>query len=408
MIGISPATILGAILAASALAQTHAPLSLQTPVQDKNFYLLSLIERTPAVAEAIEREPALRGIAKTQTAGSCTPEPACFTEPYRFTPEDMDRAGEALRRLYRNSQPVRMLVDGPLRRSGAYIRLMRSSGEDLLVSAWLESARGVNRIIDVYGVGKPPRYPAIDSAAFDVTKPAYHQLVRTAAGVLGEQMADLKLFFQPSLKLALYLLEVNKRDEAGRHEPLELRDNREAVQRLGKIRWEQFPYTVIVVPGAGSDRTSWSLSPAAKLRLELAARRFKAGKAPLILVSGGYVHPNQTQYCEALEMKKSLIADFGVPAAAILVDPHARHTTTNLRNAARLLYRLGVPFERKALITTDSFQSSYIEGATFVKRCNDELGYQPHQILGRTSAFDLEFVARAESLQIDPSDPLDP
>ena len=54
------------------------------------------------------------------------------------------------------------------------------------------------------------------------------------------------------------------------------------------------------------------------------------GKAPLILVSGGYVHPNQTPYCEAIEMKESLVRDFGIPSDAILIDPHARHTTTNL------------------------------------------------------------------------------
>jgi uncharacterized SAM-binding protein YcdF (DUF218 family) len=41
-------------------------------------------------------------------------------------------------------------------------------------------------------------------------------------------------------------------------------------------------------------------------------------------------------------MKHDLIARLGIPAAAILVDPHARHTTTNMRNAARLLYRYGM------------------------------------------------------------------
>jgi uncharacterized SAM-binding protein YcdF (DUF218 family) len=31
-------------------------------------------------------------------------------------------------------------------------------------------------------------------------------------------------------------------------------------------------------------------------------------------------------------MKRQLVALFGIPESAILVDPHARHTTTNLRN----------------------------------------------------------------------------
>jgi hypothetical protein len=43
---------------------------------------------------------------------------------------------------------------------------------------------------------------------------------------------------------------------------------------------------------------------------------------------------------------------FGIPANAIIVDPHARHTTTKMRNAARLIYRYGMPFSAKALVTT--------------------------------------------------------
>ncbi|MGD1097878.1 MAG: hypothetical protein ABSB35_38555 [Bryobacteraceae bacterium] len=89
-------------------------------------------------------------------------------------------------------------------------------------------------------------------------------------------------------------------------------------------------------------------------------------------------------------------------------DPHARHTTTNIRNAAREIYRYGVPFDKKALITTDPSQSRYIEDPDFEKRCLKELGYAPLQLLGRTSAFDLEFLPRIESLQADPLDPLDP
>jgi uncharacterized SAM-binding protein YcdF (DUF218 family) len=98
------------------------------------------------------------------------------------------------------------------------------------------------------------------------------------------------------------------------------------------------------------------------VRVEVAARRYKDGQAPLILVSGGYVHPNQTADCEALEMKKSLIDDYGVPADSIIVEPRARHATTNLRNAARHMYRYGIPFEAKVLITTHRFHSEYIAG----------------------------------------------
>ena len=392
----------------------HQPLALTVPVRDKNFYLLSLIERTPAAARAFESDPGLSAIAQRKlgavrnAATACPVELDCFPARFRVSEEESAKGAESLRRLYRSSDPVRRMVDGPLRESGAYIRLQDRGGEELLARAWLEAARGINNIIDVYGDGKAPRYPEIDSAAFPVAARPYRQLIYTAVGLLGEKAADLRLFFQPSLQFALYLLELNKRDEAGRHEPLETRDNQAAFRHLREIRWERFPYSAIVVPGSGPDRISWSLSPSGRLRTELAARRFKAGQAPLILVSGGYVHPNATPYAEAVEMKKSLMADYGIPEAAILIDPHARHTTTNLRNAARLMFRYNIPFERTALITTDSFQSASIESAAFVQRCNEELGYQPYRLIRRVSQFDLEFTPRMESLQIDPRDPLDP
>ena len=274
--------------------------------------------------------------------------------------------------------------------------------------AWLDAANGINNIIDVYGTGKAPRYPQIDSVSFDVKSQAYGQLVHTVAEDLDEQQSDLKLFFQPSLRFALYLLDVNHRDEAGRFEPLQRGENAAALRRLRTIRWKDYPYSSIIVPGYGPDLAGWSFAPEGKLRCEIAARRLRERKAPVIIVSGGYVHPNQTRYCEAMEMKKSLISDFGVPASAIIIEPQARHTTTNLRNAARLVYRYGIPFARAALVTTDSFQSAYIESDGFAKRCDQELGYQPGKILRRVSAFDLELVPRIESLQVNPMDPLDP
>jgi hypothetical protein len=101
------------------------------------------------------------------------------------------------------------------------------------------------------------------------------------------------------------------------------------------------------------------------------------------------------------------VTRIGIPAEAIIVDPHARHTTTNMRNAARLFYRYGMPFEKKALVTSDAGQSQYIEGEVFSKRCIVELGYLPYKVVSRTSTFDLEFLPQTDSFQIDPLDPLD-
>lgn len=365
----------------------RAPLPLRAPVQDKNFYLLSLIERTSDIARVLANDPELTAIRRDKADALRTD-----WQKLRFSDAEIAIASAALLRLYK--------ADGELRRSGAYVRYVD------VTAAWADAARAINNILDVYGSGKAPRYPAIDSVSYDVKSEAYTKLLHTITASLAEE--EMPLFFQPSLRFALHLLDVNQRDEAGRLEPLERGVNAAVVHRIASIDWKKYPYSVIVVPGYGPEKPGLALAPEGKLRLELAARRYRQGKAPLIMVSGGYVHPNQTPYCEAIEMQKSLVADFGVPADAIILEPQARHTTTNLRNATRLIYRYGIPFERTVLITTDSYQRSYIESDAFTKRCADELHYQPGKIGRRPSEFDLEFTPAIDSLQIDPMDPLDP
>jgi uncharacterized SAM-binding protein YcdF (DUF218 family) len=53
-------------------------------------------------------------------------------------------------------------------------------------------------------------------------------------------------------------------------------------------------------------------------------------------------------------MKRSLMADYGVPENAILIDPHARHTTTNMRNTAW-------PFDQEFLPKIESLQLDSID-----------------------------------------------
>jgi len=376
---------------ASAQQPAPAPLALHSPVQDKNFYFLSTLERLPAV----KQDPTLARIAAEKRKALTDP-----INALKWTDDEIEEVEIALRSL--------KIAEAPLRRSGVFIRYQSKSAEELVDQAWVDAARGINQIIDTYGAGIPPRYPLIDSVSFDVKSDAYRRLIQVIASVEEDDPSKLELFFQPSLHFALALLDANQRDEAGRLEPLETGENAAALRRIKTTQWTRFPYSAIVVPGAGTDRESISLGAWGKLRLALAAKRYRDGKAPFILVSGGYVHPNQTAHCEALEMKKSLLKDFGIPASAVIVEPHARHTTTNLRNAARLMYRYGMPFDRKALITTDQYQSTYIESPVFKERCIKELGYEPHALLGRTTTFDLAWTPRIDSLQFDSADPLDP
>jgi hypothetical protein len=341
-------------------------------------------------------------------AKSCGSDLDCNTQAFRWSEAQTLEAGNALAALYRKSPMFRGLADGPLRASGMYVLYQGLSGDELLKHAWEDCARGMNLAIDVYGIGKAPRYPAIDAMTYDPKAEPYHQVVQGLVLVLEDDRTALDLFFLPSLRFASELILLNHRDEAGRYEPLELGENAAAFQHVKTVEWAQYPYSVIVVPGAGNDRPGVNLSPAGRLRDELAAKRFRAGQAPFLIVSGGFVHPIRTEFSEAIEMKRDLMTRFGIPADSIIVDPHARHTTTNMRNAARLIYRYGIPFDKTALVTTDPWQSHSIESSDFDKRCMDELGYVRQKILSRISAFDLTFLPMRASLQANPLEPLDP
>jgi hypothetical protein len=391
----------------------HAPLKLDLPLQAKNFYLLSSIAQAPDVRATITRDAALADLAALRVAAlqkaaaSCESNLECYAGGFAWTEPQIAQIGAALGELYR-TPVVRDWTDRTLRPSGAYVRYNSLPGDEFLKRAWQDCARGMNRIVEVYGLGKPPRYPAIDSITYDPASASYRNLVQSTVAFLAEDGAATDLFFEPTLRFALELMVSNGRDEAARYEPLEAGENAAAFARAQSVDWSRYPFSAILVPGAGNDRPGVRLSAAGKLRDEIAANRFRQGKAPFLIVSGGFVHPKQTEYSEAIEMKHDLIARFGIPESAILVDPHARHTTTNLRNAARLIYRYGMPFDKPVLVTTDLSQSKYIEGAGFQSRCEEELGYPPFKLLRRISGFDLEILPLIESLQIDPQDPLDP
>ncbi len=390
----------------------HMPVPIKEPLQDKTFYFLSILERDPEIARRLAGDQVLRSIAEskkkaiTNSAKVCSGSPECKVAGAIFTSTEVELAGKRLQEIYAEDRALQTLVDVSLRRTGMFELYQHKSGVDLLAQIWIDSSQGVNQILETYGEGVPPRYPKIDSASLDVNSPTYSQTVQSVARTVQSQASPL--FFQPSLEVALAVLKANKRDEAGRFEPLEKGENAAALRHIPDITWAKYKYSVIVVPGEGPEDPSTPLSELGKARLALAVARYRAGLAPLILVSGGYVHPEQTKFCEAIEMKKTLIADFGIPADVILVDPQARHTTTNIRNAARMIYRYGIPFDEPALITTDINQSKYIESSGFAERNREEIGYLPFATISRVNPNDLTFTPNIDSLQVNTKDVLDP
>jgi hypothetical protein len=281
--------------------------------------------------------------------------------------------------------------------------------DDGLRRQLMRELRGLNNILRVYGLGAAPLYPEIDGP-----NPATASALAVATLHYAVELADVArndpaTRLDPSIALGLALLDDNDRDDAIAFESLDSRRyDAGALAKAKALNWKRYRFTAIIVPGMGPDDLSTPLSPGGKLRVRLAAQRFSEGLAPFIVVSGGMVHPRGTRFAEAIQMRKALIEDYSVPDDCIVVDPYARHTTTNLRNATRRLIALGAPLDRDALIVSDPEQIRYIESREFADRNQRVLGYEPGTIGAQLSPSELPFRPSRASLRVDPMDPLDP
>lgn len=261
-------------------------------------------------------------------------------------------------------------------------------------------------MLDVYIKGKLPRYSKIDAIDFAPGDTAFGNRVHYALNKM-VSASNKAAFFRLPLQAALFALQINGRDEAARYEPLKGGMNKLPFSKISATKWAAYPYSLILVPGLGPETPGVALDPGGAKRCEEAVVRFRKGLAPFIVVSGGHVHPNKTPYCEAVEMKKYMVEQLGIPDSVVFIEPHARHTTTNIRNVSRMIFRFGIPSDMPVLIVTDSSQNNYIvKGMT--KTALRDLGYLPYQKIKQLNNEEVEFYPVLNSLQADPFDPLDP
>lgn len=163
-------------------------------------------------------------------------------------------------------------------------------------------------------------------------------------------------------------------------------------------RGVSYPYAAVSTFGfghPGQDRSSIlryrpgdACAPAGKHDMDLfsvnvaragrAAEAYFAGAAPVITVSGGAVHASLV---EAFMLEWILACRLGVPHDAVLLDPCADHTHTNLRNTGSMVRDLG---GRVAyVVTDDGLQASYLEewtgfdliGGSLDQRALRDFGY---------------------------------
>ncbi len=164
---------------------------------------------------------------------------------------------------------------------------------------------------------------------------------------------------------------------------------------------------VVIVPGYTPKRVRGPirLHPRARRRLLAGIATAHRLAAPWLLVSGGGVRPEGTSYVEAEEMAKAA-QHLGWPRDRLLLDVLARHTTTNVRNAGRLMRDRGL---RQGRIVTDLVHSLYLgfpQKSSFARRCRREIGHLPG-VLSWVGPGQVDFVPNELVNQPGP-DPRDP
>lgn len=371
-------------LAAPTLGR-DVPDRVMAALSARLFPMLDAAGHDPSVIARISGTPEMKRVltARRNRRAGCGADLTCRAQAMLWSPQE----AEALRRAVGGETVLPVADDGAAAQADREIA-------------------GINMIVRTYALEGVPT-TAIDGPG--VISPQDRQSRLQAADWLAATLrAGSVQGFDPSIDYALALLDVSDRTDAIGHEPLTGGANAAAAARARGLDWRRYRYGAMIVTGVGPEIEGEPLSPFGKYHLRLAARRFAEGDIAFILVSGGRAHPRATPFTEADEMRKALIERYGIPVEAIISEPYARHTTTNLRNASRLLARFGMPVDAETLIVCNPVQGNYIDSAKFAERNMTELGYQPGRIVRRISPTELVFRPSHASGRVDPRDPLDP
>lgn len=393
--------LVGCLLLVLSCAAPVAPESPRDIVFRKNYPLTYALEQNPAL---VQEDVVLHALAQQKYAALADAQNSMeAVELSRFTDEEIVLCANRLGQL---SASLSALAQ-QLREQGAYCLFNDMPDDAFLGAAWEQDARGMNHVLDVQALGEVPHYAAIDgiTAPPESTEMAY---VRNLAWTNVLAVAKDRPFYALTLESVLAWLDANNRFEAADYEPMETGINREAYKAIGQTRWADYPYSVILVLGCGPEREGEAISPQSRLRAWYGAQLYREGKAPFVMVSGGRVHPFKTPYSEAAEMKKYLMEVCGIPEEAIIAEPHARHTTTNMRNAARIMLRQGIPMDKPGIITSGREHIDYVTGEGFRNTCQREMLMVPFTLGTRLNAREVEFYPLPIATQVAPLDPLDP
>lgn len=375
----------------------------------KNFYFTYLLSKNPELNSKFASHKDIQQLSQQRLkrfadSKNCK-DKDCFINAFKWTDAEVANFSDAVSALYNSDKDLQRLVHNELVPSKAY-GVNGYSPKEYMKKALLQDLNAMNYVIDVYGNAKKPNYPKIDSIAFNVQNKYYPALLN---GIREEMMSSEKVMKNPlylTLTAAERLLEINDRWDAGQQMLLQKKENAEALRKVKSTDFSGFSYSAILTLGAGPEVAGQKISAMGMLRARTAANHYFQGVAPFIILSGGRVHPYKTMFTEALEMKKYLVEQLSVPADAIIIEPLARHTTTNYRNAVRLMLMYGFPKDKMAVATSSASHLDAVQDME--SRLLKELGYMPYIPGKRVSETLLEFKPLEIAFTVDPDEPLDP
>jgi hypothetical protein len=403
-------------IAIASFDRNYTFLRSDSKIKDRNFYWTTLVEKNASIRNFLINDEDLSAYLEKskQRLNTISKQSNVTADQYaqalKFSDNEKIIISNAIKKAVENN-PKEFIdfSNTHIGKSGAFNQFQEITKVDRLQQLIVEEMlSGINLIIDTYVAGIDPKYPAIDKVSYDVNSSQYKLLLKNLVQTLNSK--QYTLFYQPFLDFALGALNLNSRDEAGRFVPLQSGENVKAIQTISSIKWSDFTYSIIAVlgdaPNSAGDLPN--ISVGGMERCDYAVTLFNNKLAPFIVLSGSNVAPFQSQFHEAIEMKKYIMDTYGIAESNILVDPHARHTTTNMRNVGRLILKYGIPTDKKALLTTIKSQSEYVASTKFVTRCLTEMNHVPMIIYERISDRDIEFTTTIKVLHLDSSDPLDP
>ena len=398
--------------------KSYTYIQSSNSVQDRNFYWATLVESNQNIKSLIQNDTDLSdffAIAKNRLntiANKSNATASEYATALKFTNQEITNISLGLKKLIeKNVSAFITFSDRQIGPSGAFIQFKDVKNIDRLHQLILEEMLlGINQIINVYCKGDDPLYPIIDSISYDVNSVQFKSLLKDLVNNLNNNSNQNQLFYQPFLKFALGVLNINDRDEAGRYYPMRSSVNKEVFNHISTINWDSYEYSMIVVlgdsPNSPGDLPNISIGGMA--RADHGVELYQQGKAPLLVFTGGHLTPVHTPYSEAIEMKKYVMDKYNIPENKILVDPHSRHTTTNMRNVGRLIFKYSIPVSKKGVISTSKSHSEYVSSDRYLTRSQNEMKHIPFVLYNRLSDFDIEFTSHIEVLHLDSTDPLDP